>query len=105
MNLAFSKTFPKTTDKSVYPKWIEVYLTDLEEREEELNARKKNIEIMKECVDDAKKIIDDKNLTKYQSDLVSIATALFEKRASHEIYWKENKAKEKFDKENLKKSP
>jgi len=23
---------------------------------------------------------------------------LFEKRASHEVYWKENKAKEKFDK-------
>ena len=70
MNLAFSKTFPKTTDKSVYPKWIEVYLTDLEEREEELNARKKNIEIMKECVDDAKKIIDDKKYLPLQEILI-----------------------------------
>ena len=102
--MAFSKTFPKTTEKSNYPKWIEVFLSDLEEKEEELNARKRNVELMKECIDDAKKIIDDKSLTKYQSDLISVATALFEKRASHEIYWKDNKAKEKFDKEYQKKT-
>ena len=53
---------------------------------------------MKECVDDAKEIMKDKGLKDYQTDLVNIAISLFEKRASHSIYWKENKAKEKFDK-------
>ena len=30
-------------------------------------------------------------------NVVRLAVALFEKRASHEIFFKENKAKEKFD--------
>jgi len=36
--MAFSKSFAKTTEKSVYPKWTEVFLTDDEEREEEKGA-------------------------------------------------------------------
>ena len=95
--MPFSKTFPKTTDKSVYPKWIEVYLSEEEERIEEQKSRIENIRLMKECIEDAKVIIDDKNLKKYQTDLVMVATALFEKRAAHAVYWKEAKAKEKFD--------
>jgi hypothetical protein len=54
---------------------------------------------MKECVDDAKGIMQDKVLKDFQSDLISLARALFEKRASHSVYWKESKCKEKFDKE------
>jgi len=38
-----------------------------------------------------------KSLKDYQTDLIHIAISLFEKRASHSIYWKESKAKEKFD--------
>ena len=34
----------------------------------------------------------------FKDDLINIAISLFEKRASHEIFWKENAAKEKFDK-------
>ena len=30
----------------------------------------------------------------------NLAIALFEKRASHQVFWKESKAKEKFDKKN-----
>lgn len=97
--MGFSKTFPRTTDKSVYPKWIEIGLGEEEEKEQERKAREKNIEVMKECIVDAKRIIGEKDLHRYQSDLVSMAVALFEKRASHEIYFKENKAKEKFDRE------
>ena len=81
---------------------MEISLTDAEEKEQEVKARIRNIELFKECVEDAKSIIADKKLNKYQSDLVSIATALFEKRGSHEIYWKENKAKERFDEQNKK---
>ena len=99
MIMPFSKTFPKTTNKSVYPKWIEVTLTEAEEAEQEAKARLQNIVLMKDCIEDAMQIIKEKKLQRYQSDLVAIATSLFDKRASHEIFWKESKAKERFDKE------
>jgi hypothetical protein len=98
--MAFSKSFAKSSDKSVYPKWVEIFLTDKEELEEEENCKKNNIKLMKECISDAKKIISDSKLKDYQTDVINVAIALFEKRASHAIYHKENKAKEKFDKEN-----
>ena len=52
---------------------------------------------MKECIDDSKQIILDKELKDYQSDVIAVAISLFEKRASHSVYRKEQKAKEKFD--------
>jgi len=100
--MAFSKAFAKTTDKSMYPKWTEMFLTAEEEREEEKKCREENIRIMKECVDDAKKIFSDKKLKDYQTDVIRLAVALFEKRASHAIYWKESRAKDKFDSKNSK---
>lgn len=95
--MPFSKSFPRTSDKSVYPKWEEVSLTEAEEREQEELCRKENLGVMRECIDDAKKLFKEKILGDYQADLMALAIALFEKRASHEVYWKENKAKEKFD--------
>ncbi|MEK6916894.1 MAG: hypothetical protein AABW92_04065 [Nanoarchaeota archaeon] len=95
--MGFNKSFPHTTDKSVYPKWEEIELSDDEENEQEILARKENIQRMKESIDDAKTIIESKGLKPYQTDMVNMALALFEKRASHEIFYKENKAKEKFD--------
>lgn len=98
--MAFSKSFAKTTEKSVYPRWIEVFLTEEEEREEEKKCREENIRLMKECVDDAKKIFASEKLKGYETSLINLAIALFDKRASHAVYWKENKAKEKFDSKN-----
>jgi hypothetical protein len=100
--MTFSKSFAKTTDKSVYPKWIEVFLTEEEEREEERKCRQENIRLMKECLDDAKKIFLESKLKDYQTNVISIAVALFEKRASHVVYWKESKAKDKFDQKERK---
>jgi hypothetical protein len=100
--MAFSKSFAKTTDKSVYPKWIEVFLTEEEELEEEKKSREENIQIMKECISDAKKIFSEQKLKDYQTDVIRVAVALFEKRASHAIYWKESKAKDKFDEKERK---
>ena len=37
------------------------------------------------------------NLKDCETDTLRLAIALFEKRASHVIYWKEEKAREKFD--------
>ncbi|MBN2367650.1 hypothetical protein JXC34_01430 [Candidatus Woesearchaeota archaeon] len=95
--MAFSKSFPRTSDKSVYPTWEEITLSAQEEKEQEVTARKENIQKMKECIEDAETIMRDKGLKPFQTDMVNMAISLFEKRASHEIYYKENKAKEKFD--------
>ncbi len=96
--MTFSKQFPKTFEGLT--KWQEVFLSYEEEITAEDNVRKENIKLMKECIKDAKSIMDNTGLKDYQSDLISIAKSLFEKRSSHEIYWKEKKAKEKFDSKN-----
>jgi hypothetical protein len=95
--MAFSKSFPKQTDKSPYPKWEEVFLTDKEELQIEKEAREENIELLGECMDDAIIIMTEKHMRPFDTSLVSIAIALFEKRASHTAFKKEQKAKDKFD--------
>jgi uncharacterized protein YktA (UPF0223 family) len=95
--MAFSKSFPRTTEKSSYPSWEEIYLSEEEEKQVEEEARKESLELMKTCIDDAKRIVSENELKDYQSDVISIAIALFEKRASHSVYKKEQKAKDKFD--------
>ena len=95
--MGFSKSFPRTTDKSVYPVWEEISLIEAEETEQESIARRENIEKIHQCIKDAKTIIESEGLKPFQTDMVNMAIALFEKRGSHEIYYKENKAKEKFD--------
>lgn len=96
--MPFSKTFPRTIEGSTYPRWEEIFLTEEEEINEEKKCKEENIRLMKECIDDAKNIVREKELKDFQSDVVNIAKVLFEKRASHEVYWKEKKAKERFDK-------
>jgi len=95
--MPFSKSFPKQSKTSTYPQWEEVTLNEAEEEAEEQKARTENIKLMKECIEDAKSVMKDKELKDYQTDLIHMAISLFEKRASHSIYWKESKAKEKFD--------
>ena len=95
--MPFSKSFPKQSKTSTYPQLEEITLTDEEEKAIEQKSKEENIKLFKECIEEAKSIIQEKGLKDYQTDLIHIATSLFEKRASHEIYWKENKAKEKFD--------
>jgi hypothetical protein len=97
IGMVFSKSFPRTSDKSVYPNWEEIRLTEAEEAEQESIVRNQNIKLMTECINDAKDIVKNTSLKNYQSDLISIGKSLFEKRASHVVYHKEEKAKEKFD--------
>lgn len=101
--MAFSKSFPKTIKGTTYPIWEEIFLSEEEEQIIEKKARQENIELMKECIEDAKKIVKDKALKTFQNDMMNIAISLFEKRASHIVYWKENKTKEKFDEINKEK--
>ena len=95
--MPFSKSFPRTTKTSTYPIWEEVYLTDDEEKKVESDSKGENISLMKECIVDAKKIISDESLKDYQTDVINVAISLFEKRASHTVFKKDQKAKEKFD--------
>ena len=96
--MGFSKSFPRNVEGSSYPRWEEISITDEEEREEEEKARQDNIKLMKQCIEDAKVLLTEAGMKDYQTDAVNMAVAMFEKRASHSVYWKENKAKEKFDK-------
>ena len=95
--MAFSKSFPKTIPGSNYPVWEEIYLSSDEEKDCEDKAKSENITLMKECILDAKSIIQNQSLKDYQTDVINLAIALFEKRASHVVYHKEEKAKAKFD--------
>jgi hypothetical protein len=95
--MAFSKRFPRSVKGSPYAQWEEVKLSDEEERQIDGKARADNNRIFLECIDDAKEIIKEKGLKGYETGIVEIAKALFEKRASHAVYWKEKRTKEKFD--------
>ncbi|MBI4158803.1 hypothetical protein HY500_00925 [Candidatus Woesearchaeota archaeon] len=88
--MAFSKAFPRQIKGSSYSVWEEISLTDEEEMKIEEDARKENIKLLMQCINDAKTVGNDQ--------VVPIALALFEKRASHVVFLKESKCKEKFDK-------
>ncbi len=96
--MTFSKSFPKTTDKSVYPRWVEIFLTEEEEKLVDENTRHEHAKLMNECIEDAKDVVKDKNLKKFQTNVIQMAIALFEKRASHVVWKKEALCKDKFDK-------
>ena len=94
--MAFSKTFPRTVPGSNYPVWEEVKLTDEEEQEVEELCRKENFSLLDDCIMEAKALAI-KNQINTEENITNLAIALFEKKASHVVFWKESKAKEKFD--------
>ncbi|MBU1245954.1 MAG: hypothetical protein KKH88_00090 [Nanoarchaeota archaeon] len=95
--MSFSKSFPRTIKNSTYPVWEEIYLSDNEEKRVEADSKEENLSLMKECIQDAKKLISDESLKDYQTDVINVAISLFEKRSSHTVFKKDQKAKEKFD--------
>jgi hypothetical protein len=99
--MVFSKTFPKTVSGSTYPIWEEIFLTIEEENEVESLCREENFRILDESIRDARSLAI-KNGMNSNENVTSLGIALFEKRASHEIFWKESKAKDKFDQKNRK---
>ena len=97
--MAFSKSFPKTLPGTNYPVWEEVFLTTEEERKVEEQCKRENFLLMDECLSEAKSLAI-KKCTNEDLIVSNIAVALFEKRASHVVFLKENKAKEKFEEKN-----
>ena len=97
--MAFSKSFPKTLPGTNYPVWEEITLTEEEEKQVEEQCKKTNFLIMDEAIQEAK-MLAIKNGMNEDSNIVQVAKSLFDKRASHLAFWKESKAKEKFDQKN-----
>jgi hypothetical protein len=95
--MTFSKSFPRTNGKTNFPIWEEIFLNNSDEREIESKAQCKTNALMKQCIEDARLIMENMNLRDYQTDLVRMAVSLFEKRASHIVYWKEQACKDLFD--------
>ena len=95
--MPFSKTFPRTIPGSNYPVWEEVFLTPEEEKQVEEQCRKENFQLLDACLQEAKALAI-KHGINTEENVTRLAIALFEKKASHVVYGKENKAKEKFDK-------
>lgn len=95
--MSFTKSFPRTLKGSNYPIWEEISLSAEQEKEVALNSFNENLVLMKKCLDEAKKVLSEKDMKDYQSDVVSLAVALFEKTASHSVYHKEAKARELFN--------
>ena len=95
--MTFSKTFPRTIQGTNYPLWEEISLTEEEEKQAEEACKKENFQVMDQCLEDAK-MLAIKNGINTDENRTRLAIAMFEKRASHLVFWKESKAKEKFDK-------
>ena len=92
--MTFYARFPRQVGGKT--EWEEIKLTSLEEKEVEKEARLENYRLLRECIEDAKNIAE-KHAIREESNIVSMAIALFDKRGSHHVYWKENRAKEKFE--------
>jgi hypothetical protein len=98
--MAFSKAFPERSDKSVYPRWHDIALTREQEKSAEEHARKENLLLMRECIDDAKILLAEPDQSE---NVVRLAVAFFDKRASHVAFYKEELAQELFKKMTEKK--
>ncbi len=94
--MPFSKTFPRPVAGSNYPQWEEVYLTAGEEQQVEEECQRENYHLLDECLQEARSLAIKHGINN-EDNVARLAIALFEKKASHVVYWKENKAKEKFD--------
>src|SRR3989338_1433036 len=94
--MPFSKTFPKPVPGSTYPSWEEVYLTEKEEQDVESACRRENFRLLDEALHEAKALAIKHGINSEENQ-TRLGVALFEKLSSHVVFWKESKAKEKFD--------
>jgi hypothetical protein len=91
--MVFSKSFPKYFGKSI---WEIVSIDDSLEKEVEKRVLNENVVFMERSIENARQIFIQMKLKPVQSDIVIVAIALFEKRACHELYHKEDACKRIF---------
>ncbi len=95
--MGFRKSFPRTVAGSNHPLWEEVELSEEEEKETEQLCRRENFRLLDESILDARTLAIKHGLNT-EENVALLAIALFEKQASHRVFWKESKAREKFEK-------
>lgn len=100
--MSFSKKFPKEVPGSNFPIWEEIILSPTEEQDVEEHAKRDQFKLLDEALREARALAI-KHSINDEGIVARLGVALFEKRASHIIFWKEEKAKEKFDLKNQKK--
>ncbi len=98
--MAFSKRFPKDIPTSPYPQWIEVSLNKEEEAQVEQDTRQEHAQVLAQCLADAKQVAKKSDVHTDPAEVVELAKALFDKRASHLVFHKEEAAKNKFKRTN-----
>lgn len=91
----FTKSFPKNINGVTV--WEETILNTFEEKTVEKQAREDQVNLLLECLRDAKEIMDKAHFKYQQSQRLSIALSLFQKRGSHVVFKKEEKCREKFN--------
>ena len=94
--MGYSKTFPRKIEGSNLPHWEEINLTESEEKEVEERCGRENYLILDQSLKEAKSLAI-KNGINDDGIVSQLGVALFEKKSSHVVFWKEQKAKEKFD--------
>lgn len=94
--MAFSKTFPRQSPGSSATVWEEITLSGEEEKQAEESCRKENFQLLDGSLQEARSLAI-KHSINTDANVARLAVALFEKKASHQVFWKEKMAKEKFE--------
>ena len=95
--MAFTKCFPRERPATA---WQEVVLTPQEEQQIEAVAYSQNIHLLERCLLDTLELVRTCGLREQGivvdfSGLCQLSVALFEKSASHVVFFKERACKEK----------
>jgi len=101
--MTFKMRLPRDVPGSSMARWEEIELSEDEEAIIDEKAREQNIELLKECIDDARRIMKERGLKAFETNVTRLSIALFDKRASHVVYHKERRAKDKFERLQAKK--
>lgn len=95
--MTYTKRFPLDVEGSPFPKWTEVRLDPEEEAATERKAEREHIELFERCLQEARGIVQRHGLNESSASIVEAAVALFEKRASHTVFYKDSACREKFE--------
>ncbi len=92
--MPFSKRFPRTVPGTNFPLWEDIFLSEEEEKQVEESCKKENFRLLDRCLNEAKALAIKQGINT-EDNVTRLAIALFEKQASHLVFWKESRAKEK----------
>jgi len=95
--MTFKKSFPHQKAEGAFTNWVEIALSNDDEKKAQDKARDEQVATYNQCLDDAREILLKNGMKAFDPNMIAVANALFEKRASHTVYYKEEAARDKFD--------